>query len=151
QLEQDLRQAIAAGAIEVHYQPRIDSRDGRIVGAEALARWTHPQAGPIPPPTFIALAEDTGLIDALGELVLRRACTQMAQWNASGLSLPQVAVNVSSHQLRSRRLLATLRAVIDAAGITPAELEIEITETMLVQDRDAGEHQLQEVRRLGVG
>ena len=78
QLEQDLRQAIAAGAIEVHYQPRVDSRDGRIVGAEALARWTHPQAGPIPPSTFIALAEDTGLIDALGELVLRTACTQLA-------------------------------------------------------------------------
>src|SRR5690606_27296946 len=67
-MENELRDAIAAGAIEVHYQARVDSRDGRVVGAEALARWTHPHAGPVPPSTFIALAEDTGLIDDLGEL-----------------------------------------------------------------------------------
>lgn len=150
QLEQDLRQAIAAAAIEVHYQPRVDSRNGRIVGVEALARWTHPRLGPIPPPRFIALAEDTGLIDDLGRLVLRKVCAQLAQWKASGLSLRRVAVNVSSLQLRSRRLGATLRAEIDAAGIVPEELEVEITESMLVQDRDAGEQQLQEMRGMGV-
>ncbi len=151
QLEQDLRQAIAEGAIEVHYQPRVDSRDGRILGAEALARWRHPRHGPVSPAVFIALAEDTGLIDDLGELVLRRACGQLAEWTASGLHLPVVAVNVSSHQLRSRRLVDTLRATLEAAGVDPARLEIEITESMLVRDREAGEHQLQRIAELGVG
>ena len=149
-MESELRDAIAAGAIDVHYQPRIDSRSGRIMGAEALARWTHPETGPIPPSTFIALAEDTGLIDDLGELVLRTACRQLAAWKASGLSLPLVAVNVSSHQLRPRRLVATLRAAIDSAGIDPSELEVEITETMLVRDSEAGDHQLRCIRDLGV-
>ena len=151
QLEQELRRAIDTGAIDVHYQPRVDSRSGWIVGAEALARWTHPETGPIPPATFIALAEDTGLIDDLGALVLRRACTQLAHWKGAGLSLQRVAVNVSSHQLRSRQLVAALRATIDAVGIAPDELEIEITESALVQDRDAGERQLQGVHALGVG
>jgi diguanylate cyclase (GGDEF)-like protein len=149
-MESDLRHAIAAGAIDVHYQPRIDSRNGRIMGAEALARWTHPETGPIAPSTFIALAEDTGLIDDLGELVLRTACRQLAALKASGLLLPLVAVNVSSHQLRSRQLVATLRAAIDSAGIDPSELEVEITETMLVRDSEGGEHQLQCIRDLGV-
>ncbi|MDH5835312.1 putative bifunctional diguanylate cyclase/phosphodiesterase [Luteimonas kalidii] len=148
-MENDLRDAIAAGAIEVHYQPRVDSRDGSIAGAEALARWTHPQSGPVPPSTFIALAEDTGLIDDLGALVLRKACAQLAQWNAAGLRLPQVSVNVSGHQLRSRRLAETVRRAIEAAGIAPALLELEITETALVQDREAAEHQLGRVRSLG--
>src|SRR5690606_24485054 len=142
QLEQDLHAAIAAGAIDVHYQPRIDSRDGRIVGAEALARWTHPALGAVAPAVFIALAEDTGLIDELGELVLRKACGQLAQWKAAGLSPQRVAVNVSSHQLRSRRLASTLGMAVESAGIGPAELEIEITETVLVHERDAGGHQL---------
>src|SRR5690606_31848579 len=134
QMENDLRQAIATGAIDVHYQPRIDSRNGRITGAEALARWTHPETGPVPASTFIALAEDADLIDDLGAHVLRAACRQLAAWKASGLSLPLVAVNVSSHQLRSRRLVDTVRDAIDAAAIDPSELEIEITESMLVRD-----------------
>ncbi len=150
-LEQDLREAVAAGAIDVHYQPRVDSRDGSIVGAEALARWTHPELGPVAPPVFIGLAEDTGLIDELGELVLRKTCGQMGQWKAAGLSPRRVAVNVSSHQLRSRRLVDTLRSAIESAGISPSELEIEITETMLVNERDAGERQLEQARALGVG
>jgi diguanylate cyclase (GGDEF)-like protein len=150
QMENDLRAAIAAGAIEVHYQPRVDSRDQRIVGVEALARWTHPQNGPIPPSTFIPLAEDTGLIDELGDLVLRTACAQMAAWRASGLALPLVAVNVSSHQLRSRRLIGQLRSALESVGLEPASLEIEITETMLVEDSEAGGEQLRGVRDLGV-
>lgn len=149
-MENDLRHAIAAGKIDVHYQPRVDSRNGRIMGAEALARWTHPETGPIPPSTFIPLAEETGLIDDLGELVLRKACRQLAAWKASGLSLPQVAVNVSSRQLRSQRLVATLCEAIDSAGIDPSELEVEITETMLVQDSEGGGDQLRRIRALGV-
>jgi diguanylate cyclase (GGDEF)-like protein len=150
QMENDLRDAIGAGAIEVHYQPRVDSRDRRIVGVEALARWTHPQNGPIPPSIFIPLAEETGLIDDLGDLVLRKACAQMAAWKEADLAPPVVAVNVSSHQLRSRRLLANLRAAISSAGLEPASLEIEITETMLVEDSEAGGEQLRGVRDLGV-
>jgi diguanylate cyclase (GGDEF)-like protein len=150
QLEQALRQAIAAGAIDVHYQPRVDSSDGRIVGAEALARWTRPQSGPVPPPVFIALAEDAGLIDDLGELVLRKACEQLAAWKAAGVALPLVAVNVSSRQLQSGRLVPALRAALGASGIAPGELEIEITESMLVDDRKRGEDQLLRARDLGV-
>ncbi len=150
QLEQALRQAIADGAIDVHYQPRVDSRDGRLVGAEALARWTHPQSGPVAPPVFIALAEDAGLIDDLGELVLRKACSQFAAWKATGAALPLIAVNVSSRQLQSGRLVPALRAALDAAGMAPGELEIEITESMLVEDRNRGGDQLLQARELGV-
>lgn len=148
-MENDLRDAIAADAIEVHYQPRVDSRDGSICGAEALARWTHPQSGPIPPSTFVALAEDTGLIDDLGALMLRKACAQLAEWNAAGLHLPNVSVNVSGHQLRSRRLAETVRREVEAAGIAPAALELELTETALVEDHEAAEHQLGRVRAFG--
>ena len=151
QLEQDLRRAVAEGAIDVHYQPRVDSRDGRIVGAEALARWTRPGSGPVPAQEFIALAEDAGLIDELGELVMRKACRQLAEWAAAGVAIPSVAVNVSSHQLRSRKLAGTLRAAIADAGIAPSQLEIEITESMLVHDREGGESQLQRIGELGVG
>lgn len=150
QLEQDLRRAVADGAIDVHYQPRVDSRDGRIVGAEALARWTRPGSGPVPAQEFIALAEDAGLIDELGEQVMRKACRQLAEWAAAGVAIPSVAVNVSSHQLRSRRLPETLRSAVAEAGIAPSQLEIEITESMLVHDREAGEHQLQRIGELGV-
>ena len=103
QLENDLRTAIRAGQLHLHYQPRVDSRNGRIVGAEALARWTHPSKGSIPPAVFVTLAEECGLIEELGKFVLDEACRQLGDWQRQGLDLPLVAVNISSHQLRSDR------------------------------------------------
>ncbi len=150
QMEHDLRLAIHAGQIEVHYQPRVDSRSGRIVGAEALARWTHQQNGNIPTPVFIALAEESGLIDDLGRHVLEEACRQWCEWRAQGFKLPLIAVNVSSHQLRSGRFVEVVRQVIDASGMPPSALEIEVTETILVCDSGSGSGQLQGLRDMGV-
>jgi diguanylate cyclase (GGDEF)-like protein len=150
QMENDLRTAIANHDIEVHYQPRVDSRDRRIVGVEALARWTHPHDGPVPPAVFIALAEKTGMIDELGEQVLRKACRQMATWRADGVAPPLLAVNISSHQLRSGRLAHVLRDALAGAGLPPQALEIEVTETMLVEDVTSGGGQLRELRGHGI-
>ncbi len=149
QMENALRSALAAGALHVHYQPRIDSRDGRIVGVEALARWTHLEWGVVPPATFVPLAEDCGLIEELGASVLRTACAQLAGWKRLGLTPPLLAINVSGMQLRSGQLPETLDAEMRSAGIAAHELEIEITETMLVQDGEA-DRQLQRIRDLGV-
>ncbi len=149
QLESDLRAAIRNDQLHLHYQPRIDSRSGRMVGAEALVRWTHPTRGAIAPTTFISVAEQTGLIDELGAFVLNQACQQLAAWKRAGLSLPLVAVNVSSHQLRSGRLPGLMATAVATAGIEWRELEIEVTESLLVHDTGSAAQQLQEIRDAG--
>ena len=149
QMESDLRLAIANGDIGLHYQPRVDSRSGRMVGAEALARWTHPDHGVVSPQVFIALAEECGLIDALGRLVLDKACRQLAEWTQQGLDLPILGVNVSSYQLRSGKLAEDIAAALETWGIAAERLEIEVTESMLIDDSQSGDTQLNEIRNLG--
>jgi diguanylate cyclase (GGDEF)-like protein len=149
QLENDLRLAIRSGQLGVHYQPRVDSRDGRMVGAEALARWTHPDRGSISPEVFIALAEECGLIEELGAFVLNEACRQLGRWKRLGLQLPLIAVNVSSHQLRSGNLASVVAAAVQAGGIGCDELEIEVTESLLVNDAGTAVQQLQTIRGMG--
>ncbi|MES5813930.1 EAL domain-containing protein [Pseudoxanthomonas sp. Soil82] len=149
QLENDLRTAIRAGLLEVHYQPRVDSRSGRIVGTEALARWTHPVRGRIAPDTFIGVAEECGLIEELGELVLRKACHQMAAWKSRGLDPGLMAINVSSYQLRSGHLADTVGRAVAASGIQWRDLEIEVTESLLVSGSGAALQQLQALREAG--
>ncbi|WP_149194936.1 putative bifunctional diguanylate cyclase/phosphodiesterase [Luteimonas suaedae] len=150
QMENELRTAIQEGQIELHYQPRVDSRDDRIVGVEALARWMHPSRGVVPPDAFIGLAEECGLIEPLGKLVLDKACRQLAEWQRMGFELGVMGVNVSGHQLRSGRLCGYVKETIAASGIAPERLELEVTETMLVLDSDSGMAQLQSIRELGV-
>ncbi|MBC7990081.1 MAG: EAL domain-containing protein [Luteimonas sp.] len=149
QLENDLRAAIRGGQLQLHYQPRVDSRNGRIVGAEALARWTHPSKGNIPPAVFVTLAEECGLIEELGKFVLDEACRQLGDWQRQGLDLPLVAVNISSHQLRSGRLVDVVSNAVAMAGIRWDELEIEVTESLLVNDSGAAAQQLQVIREAG--
>jgi diguanylate cyclase (GGDEF)-like protein len=149
QLENDLRVAIRAGQIEVHYQPRVDSRTGRIVGTEALARWTHPARGRIAPDTFIGVAEESGLIEELGGFVLDQACHQLASWKAQGIDPGLMAVNVSSYQLRSGQLAEVVARAVAMSGIEWGDLEIEVTESLLVNDSGVATQQLQAIRDAG--
>jgi diguanylate cyclase (GGDEF)-like protein/PAS domain S-box-containing protein len=134
-LETELRAALAAGQLELHYQPKVSLRSGRIVGAEALLRWRHPERGMVPPDEFIPLAEETGLILDLGNWVLDEACRQIRAWKDAGLAMPPVAVNLSARQF-DRRLPARVLAVLDRHGVLPEHIMLEITESLLVGGAD---------------
>ncbi len=147
-LEADLRRAIEKHELVLHYQPQIDLASGRIVGVEALVRWQHPLAGLIPPANFIALAETTGLIVPLGEQVLRQACAQMRRWLDAGLALEYVAVNVSGVQVQRADMLALVGATLAETGLAPQHLELEVTESCVMDAASQGV--LQQLRDLGV-
>jgi diguanylate cyclase (GGDEF)-like protein len=132
QLAHDLRKAIERRELDVHFQPRIDAATGRVVSAEALVRWTHPQHGEIPPVGFVPIAEEVGLIDALGEHVLAQACQRVAAWRRAGCRVDRVSVNVSARQLRGGQLLHVVRRELRAAGLPPGTLELEVTEGTIV-------------------
>src|SRR5262245_23544567 len=145
-LELELRQAIAGGGFEVYYQPVVDLCDNRIRGSEALLRWRHPQRGNISPAEFIPVAEDTGLINELGQFVLEAACREAAKWPEH----VRIAVNVSPVQFRSQTLALNVAAALAAANITPSRLELEITEAVLMRDDEAALAMLYQLRALGV-
>ncbi len=145
-LERELREALQAGRFEVHYQPLVDLSDDRITGMEALVRWRHPERGLVSPAVFIPLAEETGLIVPLGEWVLRQACRDAASWPGE----TSVAVNVSPLQLRHRRFAQTVVAALAASGLDAARLELEITESVLLDDTEANLETLHGLRSLGV-
>ena len=145
-LEADLRRAIAVQEFELHYQPLVDARSGRITAAEALVRWRHPERGLVPPADFIPLAEETGLIGPLGQWVLRTACTQAARWP----SHIRVAVNLSPAQFRDLRLAETVKAALTASGLAADRLELEITEGVLLADEERTLATLTRLRAAGV-
>jgi diguanylate cyclase (GGDEF)-like protein/PAS domain S-box-containing protein len=134
-LETELRAALADGQLELHYQPKVSLRSGRIVGAEALLRWRHPERGMVPPGLFIPLAEETGLIFEIGSWVLEEACRQIRAWKDAGLAMPAVAVNLSARQF-DRRLPARVLEVLDRHGVLPEQIMLEITESLLVGGAD---------------
>jgi len=151
-LETELQTTLTSAAIRLEYQPIVALCDGSVAGFEALARWTHPTRGEVPPSAFIPLAEETGLILTLGHQVLELACCQLRQWQDLAL-LPSdgsVSVNVSAVQLGDPRWLESVRAVIGETGIDPAGLKLEITEGMLVRDIERARALLAEVHKLGV-
>ena len=150
QLESDLRHALKAGEVLVHFQPKVDFRSGRIVGAEALARWNHPTRGAVPPLEFVALAEECGLIESLGTTILDQACSAFARWKAEARDLRAISVNVSSRQLRSEGFVAIVESMLARHGLAAGELEIEITESMLVDDLETATRRLEAARSLGV-
>ncbi|PWV59464.1 putative bifunctional diguanylate cyclase/phosphodiesterase [Plasticicumulans acidivorans] len=150
-LENQLSQALERGELHLAYQPQVELRSGRIVGAEALLRWTHPQRGAIAPADFIPLAEETGLILPIGEWVLREACRQAATWRAAGLPPLMMAVNLSARQLRSANLLERIDAALQASGLPPEQLELELTETSLMDDAEAARELLGALRARGIG
>ena len=145
-LEMDLRQAIVDGAFEVYYQPIVDLRSNRISGCEALLRWRHPTRGMISPAEFIPVAEETGLINQIGEWVLATACAEAATWPA-GI---KIAVNVSPVQFRSDTLALKVVAALAASGLSANRLELEITESVLIRDDVAALTILHQLRALGV-
>ncbi|MDB5855147.1 MAG: hypothetical protein JWR22_3188 [Herminiimonas sp.] len=148
--ENSLRHAITCGQLVLHYQPRLDLARNEIVGLEALVRWDHPGKGLIYPTSFIELAEETGLIEGLGEWVLTAACTQMRAWRDAGLRPIRMSVNVSAIQLNSERLFSAVASALEAANLDPSFLELEITESSLMQNLEASQAILGEFRRMGI-
>jgi predicted signal transduction protein with EAL and GGDEF domain len=130
-LEGELRHGLERGEFALAYQPQLDFRTGRITGVEALARWSHPERGPVPPGDFVPAAEASGLIVPLGAWALREACRQAAAWRREGLDLT-VAVNVSPVQLRHPDLPGMVEEALVASGLAPERLELEVTEGLLV-------------------
>jgi EAL domain-containing protein (putative c-di-GMP-specific phosphodiesterase class I) len=147
-MEQDLRQAVAQDAFTMHYQPRVCCRSGRIVGAEALIRWTHRRRGLVSPAYFIPLAEQNGLIVKIGAFGLRTACKEAMSWANPDTV---VSVNVSPRQLTDRALLTQVAAGLEESGLKPERLELELTESMLLHVDSDTLFALSALRDLGVG
>jgi diguanylate cyclase (GGDEF)-like protein len=146
-LSADLRDALRLGQLELHYQPVIDLARDRVAGFEALLRWRHPERGLIPPTQFIPLAEETGLITVIGDWVLRQACLEATHWPEH----VRIAVNLSPRQFRGSDVALMVKAVLDQTGLAPGRLELEITESLLLQDADDVLAALRDLRALGVG
>lgn len=149
-LESGLRRAVEREEFVVHYQTQVDIESGKVVGTEALIRWQHPQFGLLPPGDFISLAEETGLIVDIGALVLRAAAVQTRQWQVHACPDCHVAVNVSARQLQQRDFVSRLVAILAESELDPASLELELTETSLVQNSDAIATALTDIRSMGV-
>ncbi|WP_322617531.1 putative bifunctional diguanylate cyclase/phosphodiesterase [Pseudomonas sp. BIC9C] len=150
QLENHLRKAVEEQQLKVFYQPKLCLATGKLNAAEALVRWDHPTMGRVPPGDFIGLAEETGLIGPIGEFVLRQACWQACEWQRQGLEAIRVSVNLSVHQLRQGKLVSLVRQVLEETGLEPRYLELELTESQLL---DSVEHIIatfQQLRDLGV-
>ncbi len=149
-LERDLRESLESGGFHLEYQPKISIRTGDITGVEALVRWEHPTRGRVSPADFIPLAEETGLILPLGEWVLRTACQQMAEWIECGIQPFVMAVNCSSIQLVRTDMTNVIKSALDATGLDPTCLEIELTESLLLQNVEEGIAILQALKSLGL-
>ena len=149
QIETLLRRALGNGELSVHLQPQVEAEGGRLVGAEALVRWDSPELGSVPPARFIPLAEDSGIIIALGTWVLRETCRQVVKWQASGFQLPQVSVNLSVKQLERPEFIDTLLEILDETGIEPSRLKLEITESVVMAVDDAFSL-LDRLRKIGI-
>jgi EAL domain-containing protein (putative c-di-GMP-specific phosphodiesterase class I) len=150
-LTEDLRGALRVEAgLWVAYQPRVRLADGALEGVEALARWEHPSQGTIPPGTFVPLAEEAGLIAALGAFVLDRACADLVAWRAAGLAVPRVCVNVSVHQLRADDFERGVRDALARHGLAPQDLELEVTESVMTDERHDATATLAALQSCGV-
>ena len=145
ELESDLRMALEEGGFELQYQPLVDLRNDDVTGCEALLRWRHPLRGMVSPADFIPVAEETGLIEEIGQWVLRTACAEAATWPAH----IRIAVNVSPVQFRSQTLSLKVAAALAETGLDPRRLELEITEAVLIADDDAALVALNQLRALG--
>ncbi|MBC7950717.1 MAG: EAL domain-containing protein [Rhodospirillaceae bacterium] len=149
-LENALRQAVERQEFEVYYQPKIYLHTGRVAGMEALVRWHHPTQGMISPVRFIPLAEETGLVIAMGEWVLRQSCRQVRLWAEAGVNPGPVAVNVSARQLGLADFAARVAAILEEEGVAPGAIDLEITETAIMSDPDRAAAQLEQLADMGV-
>jgi diguanylate cyclase (GGDEF)-like protein len=149
-MENELFHAIERNELLLHYQPLISAKTGRLTGVEALIRWQHPDYGLVSPGEFIPIAEETGLIDTIGEWVLRTACTQMNDWYSRGLPKISISVNLSSRQLRQESLASTIKKVLKDTSFDSKNLELELTESFLMDDLSRSKSILAELKSLGV-
>lgn len=149
-IEQALRQAIARNELALHYQPIISLKDNRLVGAEALLRWQHPEHGLLAPDRFMDVAEQSGLIVEIGEWVLNQACREAVRWQAEGLKRLSVSVNLSAVQVRRNNLESMVAAALTSSGLAPELLELELTESMLLEKSDAFLQLLRNLKQMGV-
>lgn len=149
-LESELRRAVERGELELHYQPKVQLEKGMMVGSEALLRWRHPQLGMVPPNQFIPIAEETGLITDLGRWVLREACQTAAELNSDGQPLHKVAINLTAREFKSQDLPRTVADVMNETSCRPEWLEIEITESLLLDEKNETLETLSALRSMGV-
>jgi diguanylate cyclase (GGDEF)-like protein/PAS domain S-box-containing protein len=149
-LEADLRCALGRNEFVLHYQPKLNLQTGQITGVEALIRWLHPQRGLIYPEKFVPLAEECGLILGIGQWVLLEACSQARAWRDGGLGIVPVSVNVSATEFGAKDFLSGVRAVLIASGVEPQNLELELTESVLMRDADAAVVTLVKLKAMGV-
>lgn len=150
-LENQLRRALQRDEFRLHYQPKLSVTTGRVVGAEALIRWAHPDLGLVPPGRFIPIAEESTLITEIGNWVLQEACRQCRDWSDIGLEPISVSVNASSPQFRDRRLLEDVTRALRNSGLNPHRLTIELTESMLMANSQESMEALKALKALGVG
>jgi len=149
-IESALRNALERNEFVLHYQPQVDLQTGRIVGMEALIRWKHPELGMVPPSRFIGIAEDTGLIVPIGAWVMRTACAQNKAWQDAGLGKLRVAVNLSARQFSAADLLPGIEAILNDTGLEPSCLELELTESLFMNDVTPAVELLHRMKSLGV-
>jgi len=148
--ENALREALENGEFELHYQPKVDTTTWAVVGAEALLRWKHPKHGDIPPAEFIPVAEETGLIVPIGQWVLAETCRQLKEWAGSDLGKLGVSINISSHQFHAKGLVDDVLGAIASAGVNAKLIELEITESLLLQDIDNTVDALNKLKSAGI-
>ena len=148
--ESELHEALRNKQFELHYQPKVDTLTGRVNSAEALIRWRHPQRGLVPPNEFISIADECGLLDAIGEWVLFEACRQAKAWQREGLPSLRVAVNLAPSQFRLANLVDQIRRALEASGLNPQLLEVELTETAVMSDAEESIQILEAISRMGV-
>ncbi len=148
-LESDLRQALERSEFVLHYQPQVDIRRWEVVGVEALIRWQHPVRGMVSPMTFIPLAEEVGLIDQIGQWVLRTACAQQVAWRAYGLGEVSIAINLSAVQFQQAGLVESIRTIVRETGANPARLELELTESTAMHNAENAVSIFQQLKTMG--
>jgi len=149
-LENSLRRSVEREELIIYYQPKVDIQSGTIIAMEALIRWEHPEFGLLSPAEFIPLAEETGMIISIGEWVLLKACQQNMAWQDIGLPPMRVAVNLSAYQLQHKKLIDSVKNVLESSGMEACYLELEVTETVIMQNPDFAVSIFSELREIGV-
>ncbi|WEN40939.1 putative signaling protein [Thauera sp. GDN1] len=149
-LENDLRNALVRNEFELHYQPQVSVVQRRIVGLEALLRWQHPVLGPISPATFVQVAEEVGLIGEISAWVLEQACAQVAEWRRAGIEAPRMSINLSAHDFHRSNIVASITECLERHALRPGQFEIEITESIMMNDTAGVTAKLHELRASGI-
>ena len=149
QMEAQLRRSLENDEMRVHYQPQVDATTGVLVGVEALVRWQHPERGLVPPLKFVPVAEESGFICELGNWILEESCSQLARWQAEGIDIPRLGINVSVRQFERPDFVRQVAKILEMTGVDPGRIELEITESILMQTDNAYQI-LEDLRLLGV-